>query len=128
MTLCVAQRVDLYPSVTGGRDWFARRFPKGLDSPGGLGWDGEYIVLGEQANASVERFKNCKVVGTAQLGFGSEMVMFYITGHRLYATDGGNAAVGTYRYPKGGAPINKIGAGGGFSEPIGVVVVPVRGQ
>jgi hypothetical protein len=87
--------------------------------PGSLGWDGTYIVAGNQSGETVARIQNCKVVGTTQLLGSVDIVDFAISGNRLIAPDAGAAAVEIYPYPKGGDPIQVLT---GFSEPIGAAV------
>ena len=87
--------------------------------PGGLAWDGKYLVVGNQDGATVSRIQNCKVVGTTQLLGSVDIVDFAISGNRLIAPDAGAAAVEIYPYPKGGDPIQVLT---GFSEPIGAAV------
>jgi hypothetical protein len=86
----------------------------GSQFPGGLGWDGKYIVIG--VPGGLERIRNCKVVGFTPLGDSDE---FYISGNRVVVPDAGSAEVYIYGYPKGGEPIQTLT---GFGEPIGAVV------
>jgi hypothetical protein len=94
--------------------------------PGGLAWDGKYIVVGNQDGETVSRIQNCKVVGTTQLLGSVDIVGFAIAGNRLIGPDAGGAAVEIYAYPKGGDPIQVLT---GFSEPIGAAVAQdVKGK
>jgi hypothetical protein len=87
--------------------------------PSSLGWDGKYLLTGDQESATVDRIKVCKVVGKTTLLGSSDIVDFTVVGNRLIGPDYGNADVEIYTYPKGGEPIQVIG---GFSAPIGAAV------
>ncbi|HEY3674931.1 MAG TPA: hypothetical protein VGK84_02970, partial [Candidatus Tumulicola sp.] len=87
--------------------------------PGGLGWDGKYLVIGDQDGGAVYRVKGCKIVGITKLDGSVDVVSFAIAGDRLVAPDPGAADVELYAYPKGGEPIQVLS---GFSEPIGATV------
>jgi hypothetical protein len=87
--------------------------------PGGLAWDGKYLVVGNQDAGFVSRINNCKVVGKTRLLGSVDIADFAIAGNRLIGPDAGSAAVEIYAYPKGGDPIQVLT---GFSEPIGAVV------
>jgi hypothetical protein len=87
--------------------------------PGALGWDGTYIVLGgmKGSQQGLFRIKGCKPIGFIPIG---HVVNFYIDGNRIVVPDPGNASVNVYSYPKG----KLLSTISGFSEPIGVTIVP----
>jgi hypothetical protein len=92
--------------------------------PGGIGWDGTYIVIGGfdtgvRGGVGVQRIKNCKPVGSP-IPVGGDV--FTIVGNRLVAPDAGAAAVEIYSYPEG-ALLQTLT---GFSEPIGAAVAQER--
>jgi hypothetical protein len=92
----------------------------GIQFPGGLAWDGKYLVIGSQETHTVYRIRNCKVAGSTSLAGASDIVDFTIDGNRLIGPDAGNADVEIYAYPKGGSPVQTLT---GFSQPIGTTVV-----
>jgi hypothetical protein len=91
----------------------------------GLGWDGKYLVFSAMSGSSqgVYRLKGCKEIGFTPIDGASDIVGFYISGDRLAGADAGNLDVAIYSYPKGGAPILTVP---GFSQPIGVTVIPSK--
>jgi hypothetical protein len=113
-----------FAELTAGSKKFKVICPNGFQGgeiafPGGLAWDGKYIVVGNQ-DGDVYRIKGCKVVGTTVIGTGSsDIVYFTIAGNRLIAPDAGNADVDIFAYPKGGMPVQVLT---GFSQPIGAAV------
>jgi hypothetical protein len=107
-----------------GSKKFKRICPNGvgggaLEFPGGLAWDGKYIVISNQDTQTVERIKGCSIVGKTVLEGSVDIVSFAIVGKYLIAPDAGAAQVEIYAYPQGGSPIQVLT---GFSEPIGAAV------
>jgi hypothetical protein len=94
-----------------------------IEFPGGIGWDGKYIVIGGfstgtvRGGVGVQRIKNCEPVGSP-IPFGGDVVDFTIVGNRLIAPDAGSASVEIYSYPRG-ALLQTLT---GFSEPLGAAV------
>ncbi len=89
--------------------------------PGELGWDGRYIVLTgmKGSKRGLYRLNGCKPIDFIPIGGFGE---FYIYGNRIIVPDPGSADVEIYSYPKG----RLISTITGFSEPIGVTIVPSK--
>jgi hypothetical protein len=96
-----------------------------ISFPGGLAWDGRYIVTSSQNSDVAYRLKGCKAVTTIPLSGSVDIVQIAIAGNRLIGADAGSAAVEIYPYPRGGSPIQTLT---GFSQPIGVTVVGAKGK
>jgi hypothetical protein len=102
----------------------------GIDDPGGVQWDGEYLAVG---NAAVEELRplvyridtsNWKVISTLKLRHAYDVPQFFIYGHALIAPNSGQRGgqILFYSYPKGLKSRTK--AIDGFRFPISVVVSP----
>jgi hypothetical protein len=95
-----------------------------IDYPGQVQWDGKYVTVSDQNDATVYRFTIKGTSGTEEgstvLDGADDCVQNWIEENKVYCPAFSSAAVFIYPYPAGGAPINKIT---GFSEPVGATVV-----
>lgn len=88
---------------------------------GGIGWDGTHIVVGgvKGSKQGLYELNGCKPIDFIPIGVFGE---FAIDENRLVEADPGSAAVDMYSYPRG----RLISTVTGFSEPIGVTIVPSK--
>jgi hypothetical protein len=86
-------------------------FPIGNSSPGGVRWDGSYIVVSD-SQSTIYRTQGSNVVGTTSLQATCVFGFYIVPSRAIIAPDQcSNNLVGTYAYPAGGAPIKTIGSG-----------------
>ncbi|MGP8101148.1 MAG: YncE family protein [Candidatus Cybelea sp.] len=92
-----------------------------IEWPGGVQWDGKYVAVGDTDADIIYRTDGAggKVKGSATLGNSDYVNQFWIAGKTVVApSQDGNAGVGIYAYPAGGAPSKTISV----EEPFGAAV------
>lgn len=91
--------------------------------PGGVGWDGEHLAVGDSALSHILRFALAgsagTEVGSTSLRRGRDVAQFVLTGGTVIAASFHGANVAFWKYPEGGEPTQRIG---GFGEPFGVAL------
>ncbi len=97
--------------------------------PGGVGWDGKHVTVGDSKASVIYRFTIAGSAGTrvgaTALHGAREPAQFVIAGGAVTAADFRGASVGFWKYPAGGPPAKTIG---GFGEPFGVALSLARKQ
>lgn len=94
-----------------------------IGMPGGVQWNHNEIVVGDQQNPYIYRFRisgsSGTEVGETPLEGGEDVVQFCIQGKRVVGpnADSGNAMI--WKYPKGGSAIKTLS---GLSLPFGTVI------
>lgn len=89
---------------------------RAIGFPGGVQWDGQHVVVGDQDNATVYAFaingSQGVLTGETQFKAGHDVVQTWIDGTRIIApsvTGGGyDNEVLIYKYPGGGSPVKTI--------------------
>jgi hypothetical protein len=85
---------------------------KSIGYPGGLVWDGNDLVVGDQDTNEVYRFKisgfRGKLEGVTDLGGAQDVYQFFIRGNRIFGADHTAGAVYFWSYPAGGSPVTEI--------------------
>ncbi len=92
-----------------------------IEWPGGVQWDGKYVAVGDTDAGIIYRTNGAggKVKGSTTLGDSDYVNQFWIAGKTVVApSQDGNAGVGIYAYPAGGAPSKTISV----EEPFGAAV------
>ena len=92
-----------------------------IEWPGGVQWDGKYVAVGDTDAGIIYRTNGAggKVKGSTTLGDSDYVNQFWIAGKTVVApSQDGNAGVGLYAYPAGGAPSKTISV----EEPFGAAV------
>ena len=91
--------------------------------PGGVSYDGTYIIVGDQLAASLIQYTisgtTATKAGTVSLTGASDVDQQTVYGGYVIGPDAGNAAAEVWNYPAGGSIINSKT---GFSEPVGSAV------
>lgn len=91
--------------------------------PGGVGWDGLHVVVGDQSTSLVYRFSVAGTrgtnAGTVQLNHAFELGQFLIRDRQIMGADSARGMVMTWRYPAGGDVVKTIG---NMREPFGLTV------
>jgi hypothetical protein len=95
--------------------------------PGGVQWDGTYLVIGDQGTSSkgstLYQFTIAggagTLEGTVPLGESAKVAQFWTGSIKLVGPNSGGSEVGIWSYPAGGQPLKTIG---GFKKPIAAVV------
>lgn len=89
----------------------------------GVGWDGKYVVVGDQDSNVIYQFtingRKGQEVGSTPLVGSTTPGQFSIQGTRVIAPDTTSDTVGIWRYPAGGSAIKTIT---GFEDPEGTAV------
>ena len=96
-----------------------------IEWPGGVRWDGRYVAIGDTDAGIIYRINPASgKVKTSTTLAGSDYVnQFWIAGNVVVApSQDGNAGVGFYPYPAGGAPTKAISV----EEPFGAVLSKYR--
>jgi hypothetical protein len=94
-----------------------------IGMPGGVQWNHNEIVVGDQQNPYLYRFRisgsSASEVGETALDGGDDVVQFYIDGGKVVGpnADTGNAMI--WKYPKGGSATKTLS---GLSLPFGTVI------
>lgn len=91
-------------------------------SPGGVGWDGKHVVVGDVKSSRLYQFDISGSVGTetgsTQLAQARDVNQFVVIGASVAGASFKGKSVGLWTYP-GGAPGKPIG---GLGEPFGVTL------
>jgi hypothetical protein len=91
--------------------------------PGGVGWDGKHVTVGDSKASVIYRFaiagSGGTKVGTTALHGARDPAQFVLAGTDVVAANFRGASVGFWNYPAGGSPAKTIG---GFGEPFGVTL------
>jgi hypothetical protein len=94
-----------------------------IEMPGGVQWDGKYVVVGDQAANEIYRFSvsgtKGKEAGSTALTGGSAIFGFWIDGSKVIGPNSGSGSVGIWNYPAGGSPTKTIT---GLYVPLGATV------
>jgi hypothetical protein len=83
-------------------------------APGGIQWDGQYLVVGDQSDPVLYQFAMSKgggtLAGTVQLGSAQTVREFWIQGSSVVAPNylSNTSNVLVYAYPAGGSPTKTI--------------------
>jgi hypothetical protein len=92
-------------------------------APGGVAWDGKYVLVAGAGSRELYRFAISGSGGTdagqTSLRDGDGMAQFLIDDERIVGANFRHARVTAWRYPSGGAPAQTIS---GFGEPFGVTL------
>ena len=95
--------------------------------PGGVGWDGKHVVVGDSKISTLYRFAISASVGTKvgspRLRQGRFVTQFLFAGGDVIAANFKGASAMSWKYPGGGAPAKIIK---GFGEPFGVALSKAR--
>jgi hypothetical protein len=88
--------------------------------PGGVQWDGKYVVVGDAYVSNLYEFAISGTTGTLQsttnLKGANDVQQFWIHGHAVIAADHGDSQVTFYRYRAGGNPTKTITQGIEFPD------------
>ncbi|MBV8531583.1 MAG: hypothetical protein JO104_09715 [Candidatus Eremiobacteraeota bacterium] len=107
----------------GGRAFVPITLEKSIRTPGGVGWDGKHVAVGNSRASVIYEFDLKGGVGTmagaTRLGRGRAVSQFLIAGRYVIGANFAGASVMAWRYPAGGAPARKIG---GLGQPFGVAL------
>ncbi|HYL26502.1 MAG TPA: hypothetical protein VEW74_01640 [Candidatus Nitrosotalea sp.] len=107
----------------GARKLEAITLNQSIAIPGGVGWDGRHVVVGDVRSSHLYRFDISGSVGTkagsTQLGRARSVNQFVIAGSSVVGANFEGATVGFWNYPRGGAPAKTIGS---LGEPFGVTL------
>jgi|SRR5579863_1752000 hypothetical protein len=91
--------------------------------PGGVGWDGKHLVVGDVKSSYLYRFDISgsigSKVGSTPLGRARSVNQFVVDGASIAGANFKGGSVGFWKYPAGGAPVKAIGA---LGEPFGVAL------
>lgn len=91
--------------------------------PGGVGWDGKHVAVGDSKSSVIYRFDIAGSAGTrigsARLRQGRFVTQFFIVARNLVGANFKGSSAMFWSYPAGGAPTTTIG---GLGEPFGVTL------
>lgn len=95
--------------------------------PGGVQWDGKYVVIGDEGAGSqgstLDQFTVSgsagTLEGTVKLDASAKVAQFWTGQIKLVGPNSGSSKVGIWSYPAGGEPLKTID---GFKQPIAAVV------
>jgi hypothetical protein len=94
---------------------------RSVAAPGGVGWDGKHVTLGDPSASKIYRIaiegSGVTTIGTTVLRRTRSLAQYAIAHGRLAAASFRDANVALWRYPAGGVPSQTVG---GFGEPFGV--------
>jgi len=107
----------------GSKSLEALTLDQSFEAPGGVAWDGKYVVVGDSKRAVVYRFvfqgSAGKKAGDTRLQAARHVAQFLVDGTRLVAAEFGARRVGFWNYPAGGRPAGQIA---GLHFPFGVAL------
>lgn len=95
--------------------------------PGGIQWDGQYVVIGDVGAGSnpstlyqfTIKSSAATLQGTVKLDESNKVTQFWIGKVKVFGPDSGLTNVRYWPYPGGGSPIRAIG---GFKKPVATVI------
>ncbi|HVN69023.1 MAG TPA: hypothetical protein VMU38_05190 [Candidatus Binatia bacterium] len=91
--------------------------------PGGVGWDGEHVLVADSRASAVYRFAvagtSGKKAGTTRLRGGRFVTQFVVAGATIAAAQFHGKSFGFWNYPGGGSPVERIE---GLREPFGIAL------
>lgn len=95
-----------------------------VDWPGGVQWYSEYVAIGDQATGVIYQVSASgsqgRLEGTTTLNDTSDVVDFWIAGHRVVGADRPSSQVHYWNFPAGGNPTKTITKGVG--GPNGLII------
>ena len=112
----------------GYHSFFPAKVNQTIAVPGGIQWDGTYLVIGDEgagtSGSTLYQFTIAsanvlKLAGTVVLNESSKVAQFWIGQIKMVGPNSGGINARIWTYPGGGAPIRAIG---GFKEPIAALV------
>jgi hypothetical protein len=96
--------------------------------PGGVQWHGRYLAVGDQAKSAIYQFavsgSHGALKGTTLLNDTSDVIQFWIEGHRVIGGDHPSSQVHYWDYPAGGNPTKTITRGVGGPDGMTVSLAP----
>jgi hypothetical protein len=116
--------------ASGGSSLSTVTLNQSVEFPGQVQWDGKYVAVGDQDEATLYQFTISGSSGTKEgstpLDESSDCVQVWIDGSTVICPDYPNADVKLYAYPAGGDPTSEITSG--LSEPIGSAVAKAKAK
>jgi DNA-binding beta-propeller fold protein YncE len=111
----------------GSRSMIGITVTQPIRKPGGVGWDGQHVVVDDSRLSIVYRLEfvgsAARSVGSTRLRPGNFIAQFLFGDREIIGADFRGASVTFWKYPSGGTPVKTIR---GLGEPFGVTLSSAR--